>query len=214
MKVTQPPLSQRTPSHGSPLVGEQSVSARHPPGSPAGQHSPLPQQMVPGMQLTMKKVHDPSTQAAPVQESESPSAQSASCMQVVCAVLVCATVVLPRPSQELARTPLPIRRSARRRSVPVPQIRAIRSNPGPSTSTLLCVARPSLSATRDPSGLFRLILPRATTRQGGSRPDSGEGLALLPPHRPILDACGYVLAGVPPPVSSDRIISSSSISRC
>jgi hypothetical protein len=45
---------------GSLLVCTQSASAVQPPLPPTGQHSPLPQQIVPGMQETMKKVQNPS----------------------------------------------------------------------------------------------------------------------------------------------------------
>jgi hypothetical protein len=123
---------------GSLLVCTQSVSAVQLPVAPTGQHSPLPQQIVPGMQETMKNVQNPSWQVAPVQASASPSRQSASWVQVICAKLVCAAaVVLLWPSQEPAMTPAPIRRSARRRSVLVPQSRAMRSKDCSSTSDLL-----------------------------------------------------------------------------
>ena len=121
---------------GSLLVCPQSASEVQPADPPTGQHSPLPQHMVPGMQLTMKKVQNPSTHAAPVQGSASPSRQSASWVQVICSTLVCAAEVLLRFSQEPAMTPAPIRRNARRRSVLVPQSRAMRSNACPPTLTL------------------------------------------------------------------------------
>jgi len=72
------------------LVSPQSSSAVQLPAPPTGQHSPLPQQIVPGMQETMKNVQNPSLHAAPVQASASPSWQSASWVQVICAALVCA----------------------------------------------------------------------------------------------------------------------------
>jgi len=162
-KGTHWPSSHRSPSHGSSLAGEQSASARQPLGSPAGQHSPLPQQVVPGMQLTMKKVQKPSTHAAPVHGSASPSLQSASWAHVICSAVVCAAIVLPRLSQEPVITPAPIRRRTPRRSVGFDQIRAMRSNAFPFISTLRHIARLLLLATRRTTGAFR---DRSEKREG------------------------------------------------
>src|SRR5215213_3528057 len=156
-RTTQAPVTHRVLQQGSPLVCTQSASAVQPPVPPAVQHSPLPQQVVPAMQATMKNVQNPSWQIPPVQGSASPSWQSASWVQVICATLVCAAADLPLPIPVPAMTPTPIRRNVRRRSVVVAQSRAMRSNTCPSTLTFLPVAPSSLSATPEPSMSFFLL---------------------------------------------------------
>jgi hypothetical protein len=158
----QVPFAHVALQQGSALVCSQSASAVQPPAPPAAQHSPLPQQVVPMMQETMKKVQNPSWQIPPVQGSASPSWQSASWVHGIC----CPVADLPRLSQEVAMTPAPIRRSIRRRSVVVAQSRAMRSNGCPFTMTLLRVARSSPSATPEPSMSFSLLtrsMPQAAS---------------------------------------------------
>src|SRR5918993_6083050 len=96
-RTKQAPATHRVPQQGSSLVCSQSASAAQPPVPPAVQHSPLPQQVVPAIQETMKNVQNPSWQSPPVQGSASPSWQSASWVQVICATLVCPAADLPRP---------------------------------------------------------------------------------------------------------------------
>jgi hypothetical protein len=165
----QVPFAHVALQQGSALVCSQSASPVQPPTPPAAQHSPLPQQVVPVMQETMKKVQNPSWQSPPVQGSASPSWQSASWVQGIC----CPATDVPRPSQEVAMTPAPIRRNVRRRSVVVAQSRAMRSNTYPSTVTLLGEAPSSLSATLEPTTPFSLGIGgwmRARSGRGTENP--------------------------------------------
>jgi hypothetical protein len=79
MLATHAPSTHVVVVQGSSLVG-QSASELQIGGD--SQHSPLPQQVKPGAQLTDRYVQDPASQRPPVQGSPSVSVQSASELQV------------------------------------------------------------------------------------------------------------------------------------